>query len=242
MRGAILYRGAFWRRLPCFPPCYLPLAALFACEALGVSLCVFGSPVLGVAFMAAAACWWYFAARHSREAANVGLLPALIGSFGFAPLAPFAAGYLLRPRDAAATTLFASVLALTLSGLGSHVLSGWDAFSYALVPLAGSVQDLVAALLVLPSTWITLVAWVAAAAVSSALCGTGNRAFCTLGTIPAGALEVGSIVAGSLADLGSATTLLANPLALVPVIAALVVAVALTCTAAPSRAFVGEGE
>ena len=217
------------------------VGALFACEALGVSLCVFGSPVLGVAFMAAAACWWYFAARHSREAANVGLLPALIGSFGFAPLAPFAAGYLLRPRDAAATTLFAGALALTLSGLGSHVLSGWDAFSYALVPLAGSVQDLVAALLVLPSTWITLVAWVAAAAVSSALCGTGNRAFCTLGMILAGALEVGAIVAGSLAD-SAGTTLLANPLALVPVIAALVVAVALTCTAAPSRVFVGEGE
>ena len=39
------------------------VGALFACEALGVSLCVFGSPVLGVAFMAAAACWWYFAAR-----------------------------------------------------------------------------------------------------------------------------------------------------------------------------------
>lgn len=217
------------------------VGALFACEALGVSLCVFGSPVLGVAFMAAAACWWYFTARHSREAANVGLLPTLIGSFGFAPLAPFAAGYLLRPRDAAATTLFAGVLALTLSGLGSHVLSGWDAFSYALVPLAGSVQDLVAALLVLPSTWITLVAWVAAAAVSSALCGTGNRAFCTLGMILAGALEVGAIVAGSLAD-SAGTTLLANPLALVPVIAALVVAVVLTCTAAPSRAFAGEGE
>ena len=28
------------------------VGALFACEALGVSLCVFGSPVLGVAFMA----------------------------------------------------------------------------------------------------------------------------------------------------------------------------------------------
>ena len=192
------------------------VGALFACEALGVSLCVFGSPVLGVAFMVAAACWWYFAARHSREAANVGLLPALIGSFGFAPLAPFAAGYLLRPRDAAATTLFAGALALTLSGLGSHVLSGWDAFSYALAPLAGSVQDSVAALLVLPSTWITLVAWVAAAAVSSALCGTGNRAFCTLGMILAGVLEVGAIVAGSLAD-SAGTTLLANPLALVQI-------------------------
>ena len=217
------------------------VGALFACEALGVSLCVFGSPVLGVAFMAAAACWWYFAARHSREAANVGLLPALIGSFGFAPLAPFAAGYLLRPRDAAATALFAGILALTLSGLGSHTLSGWDAVSYALVPLAGSVQDLVAALLVLPSTWITLVAWVAAAAVSSALCGTGNRLLCALGMMLAGALEIGAIVAGSLAD-SAGNTLLANPLALVPVIAALVVAIALACPAAPSRAFVDEGE
>ena len=59
--------------------------------------------------------------------------------------------------------------------------------------------------------------------------------------ILAGALEVGAIVAGSLAD-SAGTTLLANPLALVPVIAALVVAVVLTCTAAPSRAFAGEGE
>ena len=103
------------------------------------------------------------------------------------------------------------------------------------------MQDLAAALLVLPSTWITLAAWIAAAAVSSALCGTGNRLLCALGMILAGALEIGAIVAGSLAD-SAGTTLLANPLALVPVIAASVVAIALTCTAAPSRAFVDEGE
>ncbi len=94
------------------------VGALFACEALGVSLCV-----LVLRFWV----WPLWLQRHaggisplahSREAANVGLLPALIGSFGFAPLAPFAAGYLLRPCDAAATTLFAAcVLALTLLGL-----------------------------------------------------------------------------------------------------------------------------
>ena len=88
-------------------------------EGVELSVCILGSgwedvyKRQGVAFMAAAACWWYFTARHSREAANVGLLPALIGSFGFAPLAPFAAGYLLRPRDAAATTLFAGCLLYT---------------------------------------------------------------------------------------------------------------------------------
>ena len=212
------------------------VGSLVVCEAFGITLCVFGSPVLGVALMAAAGAWWYFSGRHSHEASNVALLPALVGSFGFAPLAPFAAGYLLRPRDAAITSLFAGLLALALAGLGSCSLSGWDAISFALTPFGGSVQDLAAGMLIAPSTWITVVAWVGAAAASSALCGTGKRLWCTVGMVLAGALEIGAVVLGSLADSAGAA-LLANPLALVPVIAALVASVALACTAAPSRAF-----
>lgn len=212
------------------------IGALVVCEAFGVTLCVFGSPVLGVAFMAAAGAWWYFFGRHSHEASNVALLPALIGSFGFAPLMPFVAGYVLRPRDAAITSLFAAFLALALAGLGSCSLSGWNAVSCALVPFGGSIQDLAAGMLITPSTWITIVAWVGAAAASSALCGTGKRPWCTVGMVLAGALEIAAVVLGSLAD-STGASLLTNPLALVPVIAALVASVALACTAAPSRAF-----
>ena len=217
------------------------VGALVVCEALGLTLCVFGSPVLGVAFMAAAGAWWYFSGRHSHEASNVALLPALAGSFGFAPFAPFAAGYLLRPRDAAVTSLFSAFLALALAGLGSCSLSGWNAVSFAMTPFGGSAQDLAAGLLITPSTWITVAAWVGAAAASSALCGTGKRLWCTVGMALAGALEIAAVVLGSLADSAGAT-LLANPLVLVPVIAAIVAAVTLTCTAAPSRAFEEEDE
>lgn len=211
------------------------VGALVACEALGVTLCVFGSPVLGIAFMAAAGAWWYFSGRNSRETSNVGLLPAVIGSFGFAPFAPFAAGYVLRPRDAAITALFACALSLVLAGLGTGSLAGWDALTFGAAGLSGSVQSHVAAMLVTPSTWIVAVAWVAAAAVSSALCGTGNRVFCVLGMVLAGVLEVAGLVLGSLADSAGATAL-ANPASLVPVIAALILSVALTCAAVPQRA------
>ena len=211
------------------------IGALIACEAFGVTLCVFGSPVLGIALMAATGAWWYFSGRCSHEASNVGLLPAVIGSFGFAPFAPFAAGYLLRPRDAATTVMFAVVLSLALAGLGTGSLAGWDAFTFGGAALGETVQSHVATMLITPSTWIVAVSWVAAAAVSSALCGTGNRFFCTLGMVLAGALEIAGLVLGSLADSAGATVL-ANPAALVPVAAALVFSVALTCAAAPQRA------
>ena len=210
------------------------VGTLVACEAFGVTLCVFGSPVLGVAFMAAAGVWWYFSGRCSHEASNVGLLPAVLGSFGFAPFTPFAAGYLLRPRDAAATSLFAAVLSLVLAGLGTGSLAGWDAFTFGGAALGDAVQSHVATMLITPSTWIVAASWVGAAAASSALCGTGNRILCVLGMVLAGTLEIASLVLGSLADSAGATAL-ANPLALVPIIAALVLSVTLACAAVPQR-------
>lgn len=212
------------------------VGALVACEAVGLVLCLFGSPILGVAVMAAAAGWWYGSARLSKEAANVGVLSVLLGSFGFAPAVPFVAGYLLRPREAALSSAFAALLALTLAGMGSGSLSGWDALTFAGVLFSENIQSHVVTLLLMPSTWIVMISWVGAAAVSSALCGTGNRAWCTVGMIAAGALEIAALVLGSLADSAGAT-LLANPFSLVAPIAALVVSVVATCTAAPSRAF-----
>ena len=164
----------------------------------------------------------------------MGLLPAVLGSFGFAPFTPFAAGYLLRPRDAAATALFAAVLSLVLAGLGTGSLAGWDAFTFGGAALGVAVQSHVATMLITPSTWIVAASWVGAAAASSALCGTGNRILCVLGMVLAGTLEIAGLVLGSLADSAGATAL-ANPLALVPTIAALVLSVTLACAVVPQR-------
>lgn len=216
--------------------------ALVSCGAVGVSLCVLGSPILGLVFLALTGVWWYFIALPTRECAHVALLPALLGSFGFAPFAPFVAGYLLRPVQAAATTLYASVVALVLAGLGSAQLATWNAFGCVTVAFSANVQAIVVNMLAQPSTWIMIAGWVLAAVVCSLLCGTGNRIWCTVGMALAGALLIAAFVFGSMADSAGAM-LLANQLGLVPLICAIIVGVTLTCTAAPSRAMVkGEPE
>ncbi len=219
------------------------VGAPVACVAVGVSLCVLGSPVLGLVLIAATGAWWYFIVfpHRSTASSDVGVLPALLGSFGFTPFMPFAAGYLLRPLEAAATSLFAAVLALCLAGLGSAQLAGWDAITYASVEFGPNAQAIVSAMLSVPSTWATVVAWVLAAVVSSLLCGTGKRVWCVVGMVLAGLLLIAAVAAGSLLD-SNGHSLLANPLALLPVICAIVVGVSLACIAAPSRALEEPGE
>ncbi len=219
------------------------LGAPVACVAVGVSLCVLGSPILGLALIAATGAWWYLAVLPGRSTAcsDVALLPAILGSFGFSAFIPFAAGYLLRPIQAAATSLFAAVLALSLAGLGSAQLAGWDAITYASVAFGPNAQAIVAAMLAMPSTWVMMVGWVLASAASSLLCGTGKRVWCAVGMAVAGLLLIAALVAGSLLD-SDGHLLLANPLALLSIICAIVVGVSLACIAAPSRAFTEEGE
>ncbi len=210
--------------------------ALVSCGAVGVSLCVLGSPILGLAFLALTGAWWYFIALPTRECANVALLPALIGSFGFAPFTPFVAGYLLRPIQAAATALYAAANALVLAGLGSAQLASWNAFGNAGVVFSANVQAIVANMLMQPSTWIMIAGWVLAAVACSLLCATGNRIWCTVGVALGGALLIAAFILGSLADSAGAVAV-SNPLGLVPLICAVIVGATLTCTAAPSRAF-----
>ncbi len=218
------------------------LGVPIACVAAGVSLCVLGSPILGLALIAATGAWWYLIVLPKRSAASpdVALLPAILGSFGFSAFTPFAAGYLLRPIEAAATSLFASVLAVCLAGLGSAQLAGWDAVSYASVVFGPNAQSIAAAMLTTPSTWVMIAGWALAAVVSSLLCGTGKRVWCVVGMALAGLILIAALVAGSLID-SAGHSLLANPLALLPLICAIVVGVSLTCIAAPSRALEGEG-
>ncbi len=217
------------------------VGAPVACVAAGVSLCVLGSPILGLVLIAATGTWWYFIVlpRRSTASSDTALLPAVLGSFGFSAFTPFAAGYLLRPIEAAATSLFAAVLAVCLAGLGSAQLAGWDAISYASVAFGPNAQNIAAAMLATPSTWAMIAGWVSAAAVSSLLCGTGSRVWCAVGMTAAGLLLIAALVAGSLLD-SDGHLLLANPLALLPIICAIVVGVSLACIAAPSRALEGK--
>lgn len=217
------------------------VGALFACEALGVSLCVFGSPVLGVAFMAAAACWWYFTARHSREAANAGLLPA---------------AYRIV-RICTACSLCVWLFAASSRCGGNHVVCRRSCPNAFRLGVACSFGLGCVFLCPGSSCWQRPrfgCRFARAAFDVDNLGGLGCCCRCFVGFVRYGQSRFLHVGHDTCRSIGSRchcgwlvgrfgwNYLACQPLALVPVIAALVVAVALTCTAAPSRAFVGEGE
>lgn len=203
-------------------------------EAFGVALCACGAPLPGIVFMAATGAWWFYSARFSVEASNAGMAGVIFGAIGLAPLVPFVAGFLLSVRDALIATLYAACVAVILAGLGSGSLFGWDAITFAPMPIDSSYSDVVLGLTAKPSTWIMILAWVLASVVSSLLCSTGRRVWCIVGMILAGVLLVSGLLAGSLLDtLGR--EFLTDPSALGPLIGSCALGVLLASVALPGR-------
>lgn len=203
-------------------------------EAFGVALCACGAPLPGIVFMVATGAWWFYSARFSAEASNAGMAGVIFGAIGLAPLVPFVAGFLLSVRDALIATLYAACVAVILAGLGSGSLFGWDAITFAPMPIDSSYSDVVLGLIAKPSTWIMILAWVLASVVSSLLCSTGRRVWCIVGMILAGVLLVSGLLAGSLLDtLGR--EFLTDPSALGPLIGSCALGVLLASVALPER-------
>lgn len=209
--------------------------ALVSAEAFGVVLCAYGAPLAGIVFMAATGLWWFYCARYSVEASVTGLVGVVFGAIGLAPLVSFVAGFLLSVRDALISVLYAACLALILAGLGSGSLFGWDAITFATIPLDPHYNETLLYLLSQPSTWIMVLAWVLASLVSSLLCGTGKRVWCVTGMILAGLLLILGLIAGSLLDT-SGREYLTNPILLGPVIGSCALGVLLASVALPTRA------
>ena len=203
-------------------------------EAFGVALCACGAPLPGIVFMVATGAWWFYSARFSVEASNAGMAGVIFGAIGLAPLVPFVAGFLLSVRDALIATLYAACVAVILAGLGSGSLFGWDAITFAPMPIDSSYSDVVLGLIAKPSIWIMILAWVLASVVSSLLCSTGRRVWCIVGMILAGVLLVSGLLAGSLLDtLGR--EFLTDPSALGPLIGSCALGVLLASVALPGR-------
>lgn len=212
------------------------VGALLVGEAFGVTLCACGDPLPGIFLMAATGAWWFYSARQSVEATNVGLSGALFGAIGLAPLVPFVAGFLLPARDALLSTLYAISVAVLLAGLGSASMFSWDAFTFASIPIDSSYGDVLLRVISQPSTWIMILACVLAALIGSLMCGLGKRVWCILGMIIAGALLIVGLICGSLIDtLGK--EMLTNPILLAPVIGSTVLGEFLASVALPGRTF-----
>lgn len=210
------------------------VGALVCAEGLGVVLCAFGAPVPGVVLMIATGLWWFFAARYSVEATNVGLLGATCGAIGLAPLTPFVAGYLLPARDALVSTIYSACVALVLAGFGSASLLGWDIATRGMGIVGEGFTNVLLGMVSHPSLWIMILGWVLAAVVASLLCGMGKKFLCVLGMLLAGACLIVALVAGSLLDTAGAD-LLQDPFALAPIIGSFVVGAVIAGTAVPSR-------
>lgn len=198
---------------------------------IGIALCINGDPIPGAVLMVLAVGWWAAFGRTSHESGNVAMVPVLFGSFALAPLAPFAAGYFLKVRDAVFAALLAAAGALVLAGFGSMTLAGWDAlqnhaFAYC------SVTTNLATLVTTPSAWITLASWVVAALIASALGSFERRVWNIVGCVLAFAVLLLAVVLGSLADTAGAQ-LLVDAFSLVPVIISGVVALVFVSIALP---------
>lgn len=208
--------------------------ALIAGEGFGVVMCACGAPLPGIVLMAATVPWWFYCARFSVEGTDVGLSSVIFGAVGLGPLAPFVAGFLLPVRDAIISTLYAALVAVLFAGLGSGSLLNWNMLAYIGASVGSGFNDTLLQVIMQPSTWITILAWVLASVVASLLCGTGKKVWGVLGMLAAGALLIAGLIAGSLLDtLGE--QLLADPMLLAPTLGALAIGVFLASVAIPAR-------
>lgn len=207
---------------------------LIAGEGFGVVMCACGAPLPGIVLMAATVPWWFYCARFSVEGTDVGLSSVIFGAVGLGPLAPFVAGFLLPVRDAIISTLYAALVAVLFAGLGSGSLLNWNMLAYIGASVGSGFNDTLLQVIMQPSTWITILAWVLASVVASLLCGTGKKIWGVLGMLAAGALLIAGLIAGSLLDtLGE--QLLADPMLLAPTLGALAIGVFLASVAIPAR-------
>ena len=205
--------------------------AAFAVGALVVALALSGSPFLALALALAGVAWLVLGGARHHACANVGTTAVLAGAFGFAPVVPLLAGYLLNVKHAFAATAFAVVSAFCLACTGSLDLTGWNVFAFGAMPGASAMEDAALSLVASPNVWAMAVSWLVAAVVGSLLCARGNRGLAACGMLAATTILVLGVIAAT--RLGSAD--FPDVAQLAP---ALVAGIAMTCATAagvPSR-------
>lgn len=205
--------------------------AAFAVGALVVALALSGSPFLALALALAGVAWLVLGGARHHACANVGTTAVLAGAFGFAPVVPLLAGYLLNVKHAFAATAFAVVSAFCLACAGSLDLTGWNVFAFGAMPGASAMEDAALSLVASPSVWAMAASWLVGAVVGSLLCARGNRGLAACGMLAATAILVLGVIAAT--RLGGAD--FPDVAQLAP---ALVAGIAMTCATAagvPSR-------
>lgn len=220
---------------------------LFGYAALIVGLAASQSWLLALVTALLLGGWWYLMGRRGKTPSVVVLLQPLFGSFGFAAVAPVAAGVFLPVVASALCAAFAFAFAVIMAGCGSMDVMNWDALlhlSFSTNPQAGCV-----ALLSQASTWALGLSWVGAAAVYSLCCMRGTKNFDVAGAVAAAVvLLFGVCAAAHLGNFGGSW--LPSPAALLGALVPGVLGIVAAVMGIPDRArwaeeewdFVGEAE
>ena len=222
-----------------------------------VMLAVNRAFVPAAVLLIAAGVWWWFIGRRSDGAAASALMQPLLGSVG-SPVAPIAAGVVLDVREAAAHGGVRGRLRVRVRFAGVGEPGELDIVANAVTaanPQIGGafMTNSFVAAVTSPGAWIVALSWPAAAALYSAFCLRGTRAFDVAGSIASAlTLLAGLLLACAVQSLWDAGAFdlaalgglawAPDPLALVGVLASGAIGVVLAVLNVPDRVRLAEGE
>lgn len=208
------------------------VGALLGLASLGAMLFVNNAPVPGVILVVAGVVWWIKAGRFSNRQAAIVLSPALFGCFGFCPIIPLLAGWLLRPVQAVVATLMAGLVSALMAGLGSLSIMGWDPLNYGILRMWNVMNDNYWMIMQDPAQWIILLSWLLAAFVMALFCSRLTRLWTFAGSVASFGIMLAGLALASFAERGGASIWI-DPTYLIPTIVAGVVMCCLSYLGSP---------
>jgi len=174
------------------------VGALIAVIMLAAALLANGCYALGVCLLLVTGAWWWFVGRTDKVQAPVALSGPVFGAFGFAAVAPIAAGCLMPVGKAVITAAYSVLLAFVFAGFGTGDIMGWNLFVNSDIANV-DVTSVALAALAKTSNWCVAASWILAAAAYSLFCVRGSKAFDVAGAVFAAALLIaGAVVAAGV--------------------------------------------
>lgn len=159
------------------------VGALLSFSLLGLALVNNNALIVGILVVAATFAWWFFIGRDGSRQANAALLSTAGSSIGLGSLTPLITAYLLHPRQAFLTTLYAAFLSVVLAGLGSVSITSWDIFQFWNIHMWTEVNANIITTLQNPMTWAIIVSWLISAPLASLLFDRGSTLASILGGV-----------------------------------------------------------
>lgn len=156
--------------------------ALLSYAAFAVMLFAGRNFILGVVFAIALLAWWIYAARTQTASSQTGMLFAVLGSFGFSPIAAIFSGFYTSVPKALATAAFGSFVSIVCASFGSCNIFNWQVASFFIYSKSEVYTNLFQ-VLSSPFTWCIVASWLICAVVFALCCLPNKRWLSVIGAI-----------------------------------------------------------